>query len=183
MGKIRILITVSVILAGSWLGWKYFNGRSSAARNPLLGNPKATEMVPCSVWFPSKNGLDLCEEANTRPKTDDPGLRLKGVMEALHRGPTTPCSLHLFPEDSTFRAVFLSADGVAYLDYPKAVFERSMGLREEFLFIRALGKTLMRNCPEVRSFVLLVDGAPRDFISNHMPAHGKFILPATNQKK
>ena len=181
MRKAAAIVALAAILAISWFGWKTFAGRSrSKAR---VAGPAVVETVPCTVWFPSRDGLDLCEETAARPKTDDPGLRLKGVIEVLHRGPVTPFSTRLFPEDSQPRSVFLSADGTAYLDYPKSVFERPMGLREEFLFIRALGKTILRNCPDVRSFVLLVDGAPRDFISMHMPAHGKYILPASAIRK
>jgi len=181
MRKIAAVAAVFAVLAGAWFGWKTWNSRRQSLSR--VAGPAVVESVPCPVWFPSRDGMDLCEETASRPKTDDPAQKLAGVMEALHRGPATPCSLHLFPEDSSPRAVFLSADGTAYLDYPKSVFERPMGLREEFLFIRALGKTLLRNCPEVKSFVLLVDGAPRDFISSHMPAHGKYLLPASMQKK
>ena len=183
MKKIAAILVLAAALFLGWYGWKTWNNRILSGKNDQATGPTAIEMVPCSLWFPSREGQDLCEETSTRPKTDDPGLKLKGIMDALHRGPATPCSMHLFPDDSSPRAVFLSADGTAYLDYPKSVFERPMGLREEFLFVRALGKTLLRNCPEVRSFVLLVDGAPRDFISIHMPAHGKYLLPAASKKK
>jgi len=183
MRKIIAILLLAVIGAGTWQGWKAWNKRSLSQHALRTAVLPAVESVPCPVWFPSQDGMNLSEEAATRPKTDDPGLRLRGVIEALHRGPAKASSLRLFPDDSSPHGVFLSADGTAYIDYPKSLFERPMGLREEFLFIRALGKTLLRNCPDVKSFVLLVDGAPRDFISLHMPAHGKYILPASQQKK
>jgi len=183
MRKLLLIAAATAILVGGWFGWKAWNGRGLSPRLAKMAGTAPVEMVPCSIWFPSREGLDLCEESSTIPKTEDPTLRLKGAIEALHRGPTTPCSLHMFPEDSAPRAVFLGTDGTAYLDYPKSVFERPMGLREEFLFIRALGKTLLRNCPKVRAFVILVDGVPKDFISGHMPSHGKYILPARGPEK
>lgn len=183
MRKIAAVMALMAVLAGGWIAWKTWGKRVLSPLHTRKTGPEIVATVLCTVWFPSRTGLELCEEATTRPKTDDPEPRLRGVIDAMHRGPATPCSMRLFPEDTSPRAVFLAADGTAYLDYPKSVFERPMGLREEFLFVRALGRSIMRNCPEVRSFVLLVDGAPRDFISIHMPAHGKYILPTSPRKK
>jgi hypothetical protein len=183
MKRIIAMAALAALLAGGWYGWQARKSRVLGSKKGLVAGPVSAETVPCPLWFPPRAGMGLCEEQSTRPKTNDPSLILKGVIDALHRGPSTPCANRIFPEDSSPRAVFLSADGTAYLDYPKSVFERPMGLLDEFLLIRALGKTILRNCPEVRSFVILVDGAPRDFISQHMPAHGKFILPAVTRKK
>ena len=174
---------ILLLAAAAW--WGYHSWRS---RTPALPGARTTatakaETVPCMVWFPSRAGMELCEETSMRPRTEEPTARLRGILDALHRGPVTPCSLPLFPEDTAPRAIFLAADGTAYLDYPASVFERPLGLREEFLFVRALSRSILRNCPDVRAFVLLVDGNPREMVSSHIPAHGKFVLPSSAPKR
>jgi len=181
--KLAFILVLAAVAAAGWWGYRTWRGRLPGIHGGGPAAPLTSENVPCQVWFPSREGMELCEETSSRPKTDNPAARLRGVIDALHCGPTTPCSLPLFPGESAPRAVFLAADGTAYLDYPAAVFERSQGLREETLFIRALARTILRNCPDVRAFVILGDGSPRDLVSSHMSARGKFVLPTASTKK
>ncbi len=172
------LAMLLVVLAGAaaWWGWRSHQARKTTADRSRIAERDKTR-VQFACWFPSREGMELCEETTWRPVGDDPTVRLRGIIEALHRGPTAPCSLPLFPPDTAPRAVFLTADGTACLDYPRAVFDKPMGLREEVLFLRAIGRTLLRNTPDVRTLVILVEGAPSARISLHMPADGRYNLP------
>lgn len=183
MRRAALLAALLALGAGGW--WAYRASHGGTPGRFGIGAPpeKPEETIACFVWFPSREGLELCEESTTRPKTDDPTGKLRGIMDALHRGPQTECSIALFPAGTAPRSVFLAGDGTAYLDYPASVFEKPKGLREEFLFMRALARSLLRNCYEVKSFVILVEGAPTDRIGTHMPAHGKYILPSSSSKK
>lgn len=145
------------------------------AESPIEVENVAEESFRC--YYPATEGLEPVEEIRRRPVASDPLERLRGVMEELHRGPESPGALSLFPPGTNLRSLFLAADGTAYLDYPGRALDMAPGPREEFLFMRCLARTLLRNCAEVRAFVIMVDGSARHRLLLHFPAHGKYRLP------
>lgn len=145
------------------------------AESPLAHPGIAEESFRC--YFPGTEGLEPVEEIRRRPSAADPLERLRGILDELHNGPESPGALSLFPSGATLRSLFLAADGTAYLDYPSRALELAPGPREEFLFMRCLARTFLRNCPEVKAFVIMVDGNARHRLMLHFPAHGKYLLP------
>lgn len=135
----------------------------------------AEESLRC--YFPATEGLEPVEEIRRRSAAADPLERLRGIMDELHRGPESPGALSLFPPGTNLRSLFLAADGTVYLDYPSRALDMAPGPREEFLFMRCLARTLLRNCAEVKAFVIMIDGTARHRLMLHFPAHGKYLLP------
>lgn len=182
---ILLLTAVAVALAGVWLrtrnagsGVRFWWRESRAPQSPAASDlPSDTEMVSYLCYFPSRSGFNLTEEIRERPKPSTALDKLRAVVTELHRGPATAAALPLFPNGLAPRAIFLTSDGTAYLDERAEVFDRPLGPREEFLFMRALARTLLRNCPEVKAFVLLENGSVRHKLFAHLPAHGRYILP------
>ena len=144
---------------------------------PPASLPPGTEAVSYLVYYPGRTGLEPVEETRQREKPASALARLRAVVEELHVAPTVPGAAPLFPQGSKPRAVFLTPDGTAYIDEPGSAFEQLPGLREEFLFIRSLARTLLRNCPEVKAFVLLSDGSARLRLFTHLMTNGRYILP------
>ena len=139
--------------------------------------PPGTEVVAVACFYPARTGMDLVEEVRQRPRAASPQDRLRGVIEELHRPPVSPAALPLFPAGSAPRAVFLSADGMACVDETAAAMDRSTGPRDEVLLVRALARSVIRACPEARTLVLLVDGAPRPRLALHLAGAGRWLLP------
>ena len=168
---------VAILVAAAWSVPRL--GRLKAAfRHAVRITPDAPP-VDYLCYFPVAEGIDLVEEHRQAPKAESPADRVRVLVTELGRGPATTGSLPVLPEDAAPRTVFLASDGTAYIDFPRSTLEQSLGPREEFLLIRAIARTLIRNCPEVRSFDFLADGAPTDNLVMHFPARGKYILPRT----
>lgn len=133
------------------------------------------EGVPC--YFPGRQGLDLVEEPRQRTRGGSPLDRLREALAELHHGPTGEAALPVFAPGTIPRGVYLTPEGVAYLDEPAAAWDRPVGLREEILVLRAIARTVLRQCPEVRSLVFLTDGAARNTLLTHCMAQGRYLLP------
>ena len=176
MRRIALTLFLAVTVAAAAFVWL----RTLSQGPGTLAAPAASttaESVSYPCYFPSRSGFDLIEEIRQRPKPASASDRLRAVIEELHRGPATAEGLPLFPAGTAPRAIFLASDGALYLDEQAAAFEKSPGLREEFLFVRAFARTLLRNCPEVNSFVFLSDGKARHRLFTHLPAPGRYLLP------
>lgn len=173
------LLGAGLLGAGVMVGWRWVGARPTpgpATANPIAGIPAAAlEPVPC--YFPGRAGMELVEETRQRARGASPVDRLRGAMAELHRGPATAAALPVFPPGLTPRSVFLTPEGVAYLDEPAAAWDRPVGVREEMLLVRAIARTVLRHCPEARALVFLTDGAPRVRLALHGPAQGKYLLP------
>ncbi len=140
-------------------------------------------VMACRCYFPMRNGFGLAEEIRMHPQPATELDRVRTVIAELHRGPTSDTLIPLFPKDTTPRAIHMTPDGTIYLDEPGIVFDRKIGPRGEFLFMRAIARTLLRNCPGVTAFVFLSNGSPRHTLFGHFPAHGRYLLPVPQPKR
>lgn len=183
---IKRILFLMLLGTAVWLGIKYrplYQHRILAlispprqeAETPVEAAEIPEESFRC--YFPATEGFEPVEEIRRRPAAPDPLEKLRGIMEELHRGPESPGALFLFPPGTNLRSLFLAADGTAYLDYPSRALDMTPGPREEFLFMRCLARTLLRNCAEVKAFVIMIDGNARHRLMLHFPAHGKYLLP------
>lgn len=166
---------VAVVVAALW-GVPRIRRLKAALRHAVRIEPEASQ-ASYLCYFPTGEGLDLVEESRQAPKAESPADRVRILVTELGRGPAAAGSLPVLPEDAAPRTVFLASDGTAYIDFPRSALEQASGPREEFLLVRAIARTLIRNCPEVRAFVVLADGAPAGTVVMHFPARGKYLLP------
>lgn len=175
------LVAAAGIAAG--LGIYRMLAPATPSAPPPAASPEETiaEIDPSQTayrcYFPTRGGWDLAEEIRVRDKPEGPLAAVHAVFEELHRGPALDNSLPLFPKGTAPRAIYLLPDGSLYVDEPAEAFSRPLGLREEFLFVRAIARSLLRNCPEVSSFAFLANGSARYRLFTHYPAHGKYVLP------
>jgi len=133
------------------------------------------EGVPC--YFPGRAGLDLVEEPRLRARGGTPLDRLRAALTELHRGPAGAAALPVFAPGTAPRGLYLTPEGVAYLDEPAAAWDRPAGLREEVLILRSIARTVLRQVPEVHALVFLTDGAPRNTLLTHCMVQGRYVLP------
>ena len=158
------------------MGWRAWRGRPAALPAPAAIAPGVpTEDLVCA--YPPRAGLEPVEETRRIPKTADAQERLLALLVELHRPPVSAAAVPIFTPGSAPRAAFLSPDGTAWCDEPSAALDRPLGVRDELLAIRALARSLVRNMPEARSLVVLVDGATRPRFGLHLPAAGRWLLP------
>ena len=187
----RRLIAIAVLLAlagTAAFGLHWWRSRGAPAPEdpaPAALDPAAAEEDPNTIayrcYFPLRAGFGLGEEVRVHPRPETALAGVRTVIAELHQGPSTEALLPLYPKGVRARAVYL-VDGTLYVDEPPEVYQQPLGLREEFLFMRAIARTLLRNCPAVTSFVLLSNGSVRHALFSHFPAHGKYLLPVAGAR-
>lgn len=148
-----------------------------ASSGPALPPGAAAETITC--WYPPKSGLEPVAEERRIPACATPQERLSRALAELHHPPTGADAEPALPAGLAPRAVFLAADGTAYVDLPGAAFERPLGPRDELVLLRSIARTCLSNVPEARALVVLADGAPRLSLFGHFPGSGRYLLPRT----
>jgi len=169
-----LLAAATMVAAWGFIFWRSIQAEKVHTTAVL---PPGAETVSYLVYYPGRTGLEPVEESRQREKPASALARLRAVVDEMHVGPTVPGALPMLPPGLKPRAVFLTPDGTAFIDEPAALFERLSGVREEFVFIRSMARTLLRNCPEVKAFVLLSDGSSRLRLFSHLMVNGRYILP------
>ncbi|MEK7477593.1 MAG: GerMN domain-containing protein [Candidatus Coatesbacteria bacterium] len=175
MKRMIVLLCAAALVAAGIFLWH--GKRGTAVTGPVVAVAPGAEAIDVVVCYPPKAGLEPVEEIRRRPKPASPQDRLVQLVGELHQPPASADALPLFPPGLTPRAVFLSADGVAYLDEPVAALDRPMGARDEIVFVRSILRAIARNCPDVKAVVFLADGATRPRLCGHLPAHGRYLIP------
>ncbi len=178
--RITALLGAAVLIAIAIRAWQtHVKSRPEdrASETQAAGKSRLTAENALRCYFPLPTSLEPAEELRPRPDTSSALDLARELMNELHRGPESPGRMRLFPEGTSLTAAFLGKDGTLYLDYPGQVFDSALGPREEFLFLRCLARAMLRNCPEVKALVLLVDGQTRRRLFMHLPAHGRYVLP------
>lgn len=176
MKRLGIVLLCLVVLAAAGM-FVWHGRRRPAVTGPVVAVAPGTQAIDVVVCYPPKAGLEPVEETRRRPKPASPQDQLVQLVGEMHQPPASPEALPLFPPGLAPRAVFLSADGVMYLDEPAAAFDRPLGPRDEIVFVRAILRAIARNCPDVKAVVFLADGATRPRLYAHLPAHGRYLIP------
>jgi germination protein M len=93
------------------------------------------------------------------------------LIEGSRSGANSP-----LPPETTVRAVFLAADGTAYLDLSsEAQSNASPGIRGENLAVYSLVDSLAANIPSVKSIKILIQGQEVETLSGHVDLTNNFV--------
>jgi hypothetical protein len=139
--------------------------RSAAMEEGAAAAPESTGPVSVALYFPGPGGRLLREERDIEGSTD-PSRVAAHVVEALLEGPHSEKSFRPFPEGVGIGEVYVTLDGVAYVDLisagnPTPPFE---GSTVEMLTLYSLVNSVVENVPGARSVVVLWNGRqPRTF--------------------
>jgi hypothetical protein len=94
--------------------------------------------------------------------------RAKQVVIKLIQGPKGEL-LPLFPKEALLRGLFLSHDGIAYVDLSRDITKLLKdGSHEEVLAIYSIVNSLAFNFPEVKRVQILVEGTERETFGAHV---------------
>jgi spore germination protein GerM len=176
--KILVLVILPVLVVGSLylrslVRRVFFERRQpaeSAERARLsqealqsAGGPTRT----VTLYFPSYSAGKLQPEARELAIAPRPVDRIRQIVLALIEGPKQGQTRALSPS-ADVRAVFLTPDGTAYLDFSSsAVADFNPGIESETLAIYSVVDSLAANLPEVKRVQFLVQGQEVDTLDGH----------------
>jgi spore germination protein GerM len=193
-----LMLVLLVVLAGSALYLRVLARRISfqpslqrgeeVARTQLseaaLQSPTGPQQL-ATLYFPSYGQGLLREEKRPMAwaETDTDKIRqvLLALMEGSHQGYS-----RALPPSTAIRAVFLTSDGTAYLDFASQMLaDLRPGILTECLVVYAVVNSLAANIPAVKKVKILVDGQEADTLDGHADLSDVFvpdparILPAS----
>lgn len=134
---------------------------SEAALQPASPQQTAT------LYFPSLEQGTLVEEKRLISWAASDADRIRQVILALVEGSHQGLGRSL-PPSASIRAVFLTADGTAYLDFSKqSVEELKPGIAAESLAVGSIVNSIAANVPAVKQVKILLEGQDVDTLGGH----------------
>lgn len=128
-----------------------------------------------TLYFPAPDGTTLLAES--RPMTWATGNpdRIRQVLLALIEG-SHQGSNRALPPSTDLRAVFLTSQGAAYLDFSSEMLAGfTTGIGSESLTIYAIVNSLAANIPAVKKVKILVQGQEVETLSGHADLSDFFV--------
>ncbi len=143
---------------------------SEAALQPTKGTHQ-----PVTLYFPSYNEGKLRGESRPIAVATNETDRVRQILLALIEGPSQGHSRSL-PPSTDVRAVFLTSDGTAYLDFSNAVLaEFAPGIESETLAVYSIVDSLAANIAGVKKVKILVQGQEVDTLDGHADLTDYFV--------
>lgn len=130
--------------------------------------PVELAKVKVTLFFQRPESILLGPEEHEIFKTTSLTDRAKQVVIKLIQGPRGEL-LPLFPTEALLKGLFLSHDGVAYVDLSKEIKDLIKGgSHEEVLAVYSIVDSLAFNFPEVRRVQILIEGTERETFASHI---------------
>jgi len=124
--------------------------------------------ISVRLYFESPEQGALVPEERSVPLAGDLARQLQAVLKELVRGSTTGLRPTLPPATKVLE-VFVSARGVAYLDFsPEARQAAAGGSKSELLVVYSIVNSVTSNFPAVKKVQILVEDKPLRTLAGHV---------------
>jgi spore germination protein GerM len=185
--RVKILLFVTLAMLAGGLFYLRLLSRRIQFENPLrreesvltrlsedvLQSSNPSQAI--TLYFPSYDRGQLLPESRSLALAASDPDRIRQILLALIEGSRSGANPPLPPE-TTVRAVFLAADGTAYLDLSsEAQSSTSPGIRGENLAVYSLVDSLAANIPSVKSIKILIQGQEVETLSGHVDLTNNFV--------
>ena len=170
----RLVLGVAVAVVAAALAWVLFVGLPRWTRPqagpvaPAAAAPESTPKIRARIYYMAEDGLRLealDREVEVGEGTADQAQRL--VVAQLEAPP--PPLLPVFPTGTVVRGVYVSPEGVAYVDLSgQAARAHGGGSLDEIFTVYSLVNTLTDNLPAITAVQILLDGKEADTLAGHV---------------
>jgi hypothetical protein len=135
---------------------------------PPLYSPTDPPML-VKIFFPTASGEPLLSaEPQTIFKSSELANRAKQILQKVLDGPTGETLLPSIPKDARVQEVFVSGDGVAYVDFSNAIStSHPGGIQNEQATIYSIVDSLTYNLPEIHQVKILIGGTEKETLAGH----------------
>lgn len=133
------------------------------------------EPVTVTLFFASEDdGLLHREEREIIPETSQDEMA-KRIVEELFKG-SRRGYLSPIPPETQLRELFLTRDGVAYVDFSRDISEKHLwGSSAEISTIYSVVNSLTYNLKSVKKVFILIDGGERKTLGGHIDLTQAFL--------
>ena len=140
-------------------------GTTSAAR---AAEPEGERRISVRLYFESADQGGLVPEERSVPLAGDLARQIQTVMKELVRGSTTGLLPTLPPEAQVLEA-FVSARGIAYVDFSPGIRQVAVGgSQAELVAVYSIVNSVAANFPAVKKVQILIEDKPVTTLSGHV---------------
>jgi spore germination protein GerM len=130
--------------------------------------PDSAHATPVNLYFSDKENEFLIAEDRTLNHPDNPAFFARSIVEALIKGPRRGL-IRTIPEQTAIRAVYITQDGICYVDLTSGIAEHQPGgIRSELLAVYSIANSLVLNVPEIEAVKILVNGNEAATLAGHI---------------
>jgi hypothetical protein len=152
-------------------------------KNEQAPNLNAANKVTNRVarFYFESNDLRLVAESRNLALPESAGAAIPIVARELMKGPSSPSTYRLFPQDTEVRGAWLLPGGLVIVDLGGPTLQEGWqtGSHQELMAIQSLAHTMAANFPEVRRLRVLVNGTPAETLAGHIALSRPFTPDAS----
>jgi spore germination protein GerM len=148
--------------------------RPSAEQSSAAEAPRASKSV--TLFFLSEEDSLLHPETREITAGDSPVGEATATVQELIRG-SQKGYLSPFPPETELRQLFITKDGIAYVDFSKEFMDKHpSGSSAELATVYSIVNTLAYNFKPVKKVFILVEGGEKETLGGHINL-GQAFLP------
>jgi spore germination protein GerM len=172
----RAISIAGLTLAGAGLAWLLFSALPSwygnRARQPVAPvartPPVEGRRIKARLFYVAESGTRLTSVEQDVPYGEGTAEQAKTIVTAQIASPAPPL-VSAIPPGTALRALFVTAEGEAFVDFNAAFMaDHPGGSLNELLTVYTIVHALTANLPVVTAVQLLVDGKEIDTLSGHV---------------
>ena len=131
-------------------------------------DPASSQAIPVHLYFSDRDNQFLMAEERVLKSRKDPEFFARSIVEALIKGPQQGLSRTL-PAETAVRAVYLTPQGVCYIDLTSSAAENHPGgIKSELLSIYSIVNSLVLNVTEIEAVKILINGDESMTLAGHI---------------
>ena len=174
-----VLVGYMVLVISSEAGVEIKNADlDTTNRNTLTPTEPQKSLV--YLYFADRDYNFLMSEQRLLLHTDEPTEFAGTIIDALIKGPRKQL-LRSIPADTDLRAIYITNDGICYVDLSETVREKHPGgCNLELLTIYSIVNSLILNLPEIEKVKILINGNEAKTLAGHcdleLPLQANMLL-------
>lgn len=142
--------------------------RRQLEKSPLPADLASAQATPVHLYFSDKDNRFLMAEERVLKSPKDPEFFARSIVEALIKGPQLGLA-RTIPAETAVRAVYLTPQGICYLDLtPAAAENHPGGIKSELLSIYSIVNSLVLNVTEIEAVKILINGDESVTLAGHI---------------
>lgn len=125
--------------------------------------------IAVKIFFPAANGEPLlATEDQTIFQSAEVSNRARQILQKLQDGPRADGMFPALPKDAKVQDLFVSENGIAYIDFSNAISTNHPGgVLNELATIYSIVDSLAYNLQEIKQVKILVGGVEKETLAGH----------------
>ena len=167
-----VTLVVVCIVVGGLLAYGYRVLLTSRVKEGPETGPRSFPPGPAKVnthlYFLDKDYQFLKAEQRSLTRQDRTVEHARNIVDALIEGPESGL-LPTLPAETRLVSLYVTEDGIAYVDFDRTISEKHPGgTLSELFTIFSVVNTLALNVPEIEAIKILIEGRETKTLAGHI---------------